>query len=125
VGAALVIWRPKLPEVAWELSVNMSVNLSVKVTVGDQHLNVDWPLMTECGLSAPLSIDQSERCSLVNPNTGRVERSRRLESELSVNVSVNLSVKVTVGDQHLTRGADDAARLSRVGLEVGPCTWRR
>ena len=106
--------------------MNVSVNLSVKVTVDDRHLTVDWPLMTECGLSAPLSFDQSERCSLVNPNTGRVERSaRRLASELSVNVSVNLSVKVTVGDQHLTRGADDAARLSRVGLEVGPCTWRR
>jgi hypothetical protein len=101
----------------------MSVNLSVKVTVGDQHLNVDFSLMTECGLSAPLSIDQSERCSLVNPNTGRVERSRRLESELSVNVSVNLSVKVTVGDQHLTRGADDAARLSRVGLDCVPCGY--
>jgi hypothetical protein len=76
--------------------------------------------MTECGLSAPLSFDQSERCSLVNPNTGRVERSRRLASELSVNLSVNLSVKVSVGDQHLTRGADDAARLSRVGLDRVP-----
>ncbi len=97
MGAALVIWRPKLSEVAWELSVNVSVNLSVKVTVGDQHLtSVDWPLMTECGLSAPLSFDQSERCSLVNPNTGRVERSRRLASELSVNVSVKVSVVTSI-----------------------------
>ena len=107
--------------------MNVSVNLSVKVTVDDRHLTVDWPLMTECGLSAPLSFDQSERCSLVNPNTGRVERSRRLASELSVNVSVNLSVKVTVGDQHLT--SDARTPFSRgVGpfsRGVGPCTWRR
>jgi hypothetical protein len=52
--------------------------------------------MTECGLSAPLSFDQSERCSLVNPNTGRVERSRRLASELSVNVSVKVSVVTSI-----------------------------